>query len=715
MTPLKDLTIWEGERARFEAKITPVGDPSMTVEWYMNGTPVTASSRINTICQFGYVALDMLNAALRDGGEYTCEVRTNSGVVHSTGRLTVQAKRDRDAEAAARAESLRHTDMKMRQTTVRVESEPLPDKPKFVRGLVDLRDKPEGSTVHLEAQVNPISDHTMRIEWLKDGKAITASSRIGTIFSFGYVSLNITDLRAEDAGYYVCKAINATGEATTQARISVKATTELTGSTGIVEQEKYIQQVNLLEQQQAAKSSLMDRSESMVESTQPPEFKTPIKDQNGIREGGFAHFEARLEPMGDQHMKVEWFKDGRQVAASSRITTFFNFGYVALTIKQVGASDAGSYTCVATNKCGRAETSARMTTVSELDSEAHSKAWSSIQQMEASKKMQMHAQLPPEPSTTPPRFLSQLKGTNVILEGQRAHFECRLEPQSDPTLTVQWLLNGRELKASSRIQTYHDFGYVAIDILDVHKEDAGRYTLVAKNSLGSEQAHIDLRVEAHAQSVDHSTMHAKTVEETRKFEIKQQRQELPDIPVSQSRPIFKTPLQNPKPVLEGQNIHLEARLEPIGDPTMKIDWFFNNKPLTIGSRFRTYHDFGFIALDIVGVNTTDAGQYVCRATNSLGSADTTARVEVSGRSNVVTESEHQAALQQIHYLEADKQQAQMEDVEVRQPPQFTKNLRNVEALEGQNVHLEARLLPTGDSTMRINWTVNGQPLKTGKI
>ena len=78
-----------------------------------------------------------------------------------------------------------------------------------------------------------------------------------------------------------------------------------------------------------------NRTESVVEPTQPPEFKTPIKDQLGIREGAFAHFEARLEPMGDHTMKVEWYKDGRLVDASSRISTFFNFGYVALTIKQV--------------------------------------------------------------------------------------------------------------------------------------------------------------------------------------------------------------------------------------------------------------------------------------------------------------------------------------------------------------------------------------------
>lgn len=52
------------------------------------------------------------------------------------------------------------------------------------------------------------------------------------------------------------------------------------------------------------------------ELSYPPEFKSPIKDQNGIREGGFAHFEARLEPIGDANLRVEWFKDAKPVEAS---------------------------------------------------------------------------------------------------------------------------------------------------------------------------------------------------------------------------------------------------------------------------------------------------------------------------------------------------------------------------------------------------------------
>ena len=98
---------------------------------------------------------------------------------------------------------------------------------------------------------------------------------------------------------------------------------------------------------------MMTRTDSIVEPNQPPQFTTPLADQLNIREGGFAHFEARLEPMGDHSMTVEWFKDGRPVDASSRITSFFNFGYVALTIKQVSSHDAGVYSCVAKNAKGK--------------------------------------------------------------------------------------------------------------------------------------------------------------------------------------------------------------------------------------------------------------------------------------------------------------------------------------------------------------------------
>ena len=609
----------------------------------------SSGSRINTTCQFGFISLDMLNSTVSDSGEYTCLIRTDAGSVRSSCRLAVSQRIEIESELhSASLHTVEHTQQQQVVTLVQEEKVPAP---KFTRKLQNLEGRMEGSSVKLEAQVTPTSDSSMKIEWFKDGRPITASSRIGSMYSFGYVSLNISGLRADDSGTYTCRATNKAGEDMTQASLTVKASTSLTASTGLEEQHAYIQKTEQLEQYQAAK---MSRTTEMVieQPTQAPEFKTSIKDQLEVKEGGFAHFEARLEPMGDHTMKVEWLKDGRPVEASSRITSFFNFGYVALTVKQVAAHDQGTYTCVASNACGRAETAAQLKTVSKAEADFQSKTWESIQKMETRKvetKMEIHQEV-----TCAPTFVSALKGTNVILEGQKAHFECRIEPQNDPKLQIQWFHNGQSLTASSRIQTFHDFGYVAIDINNVKKEDAGTYTLVATNVLGTQKAEVQLKVEAHAQ-VDYTSLHTKTIEETKRFETKQEvrHQEFIEIQ-SHGPPVFKTTLVDPEPVSEGKNIHLEARLEPIGDPSLKVEWFFNGRPLTIGSRFKTYNDFGFIALDILGVTGLDQGQYVCRARNKVGEAATSANVQVLVKSSIITETENESALQQISYLETEK-------------------------------------------------------------
>lgn len=49
-----------------------------------------------------------------------------------------------------------------------------------------------------------------------------------------------------------------------------------------------------------------------------------------------------------------------------------------------------------------------------------------------------------------------------------------------------------------------------------------------------------------------------------------------------SKPVFTVPLKDVGPLKEDDHIHLECRLEPVGDPTMRVEWFFNGRPLTIG-------------------------------------------------------------------------------------------------------------------------------------
>lgn len=57
-----------------------------------------------------------------------------------------------------------------------------------------------------------------------------------------------------------------------------------------------------------------------------------------------------------------------------------------------------------------------------------------------------------------------------------------------------------------------------------------------------------------------------------------QRPEIPEA-VTRQRPVFTQPLQNIDFIAEGQTAHFECRLIPVGDPTLKVEWFRNEKPL----------------------------------------------------------------------------------------------------------------------------------------
>lgn len=658
--------------------------------------------------------MDLISIIAQDGGEYVCHVTSATGVAESRAILRVQQR------AAIESQTQNPTSLEYIQQLEdyskyqRSESieEQINQKPIFIRPLQNLGELEEGRNAHFEAQLTPVSDPTMRVEWYKDGRAITASSRITAIFNFGYVSLNIMHLRAEDSGTYTVRAVNRIGEAICTASMRVISRSTVTQDLGIPEQQRYIEQTQQLEAYQKYQSQKF--VEEQPECIMPPVFKSPIKDQLNIREGGFAHFEARLEPVGDATLRVEWLRDGVPVEASSRITSFFNFGYVALTIKQVTVLDAGIYTCRAYNACGEAHTNANMTVMTRQDvnyDSSNPQGLEQIQHLEDSSRF-MRKQEEEIIVTEKPRFLGPLKATTKIIEGQRAHFEARVEPQSDLTMEIEWYCNGKPIQPATRVQTYYDFGYVALDIIGVRGDDTGTYTVVARNAAGEAQLTTEMVVETRS-SIDTRSMHKGTFEKTRHLEDKQHIEPQYDIEeLCKSKPIFTVPLSDPQPVGEGRNIHLECRLEPVGDPTMRVEWFQNGRAITVGSRFRTYHDFGYVALDIIHSQSTDSGEYTVRATNQLGTAHTSACVRVIGASDIVTDS--QVDMEQINALEiGNRRSAAFDDVQVLQPPQFTRPLHNIETIEGTNVHLECRLQPVGDPTMIVEWFVNGFPVKTG--
>ena len=82
---------------------------------------------------------------------------------------------------------------------------------------------------------------------------------------------------------------------------------------------------------------------------------------------------------------------------------------------------------------------------------------------------------------------------------------------------------------------------------------------------------------------------------------------------------------------EGAAAHFESTLTPVNDASMRVEWFFNGKPLPSGNRWRTTYDFGFVALDILYAYPEDSGTYTCVAKNVLGETKTQCSLQVSGK------------------------------------------------------------------------------------
>lgn len=83
------------------------------------------------------------------------------------------------------------------------------------------------------------------------------------------------------------------------------------------------------------------------------------------------------------------------------------------------------------------------------------------------------------------------------------------------------------------------------------------------------------------------------------------------LPLS-SPPRFTSHLISENVVLEGESLHLEARLEPVDDQNLVVEWYKNGNYLVLGSRTTTSFDFGRVSLDIVSCKPEDSGVYICR-------------------------------------------------------------------------------------------------------
>lgn len=101
-------------------------------------------------------------------------------------------------------------------------------------------------------------------------------------------------------------------------------------------------------------------SEPPVEEARPrhpPRFVTQIQSAT-VDESEPVRFECRVEPKDDPNLRIEWYRNGKQIPAGHRYRTTYDMGFVSMDILYVYPEDSGEYVCKAVNDYGEDTTRA---------------------------------------------------------------------------------------------------------------------------------------------------------------------------------------------------------------------------------------------------------------------------------------------------------------------------------------------------------------------
>nr|CAD2187171.1 unnamed protein product [Meloidogyne enterolobii] len=690
----------EGQPLHLECTVMPVTDPKLRIEWFFNGQPLAFSSRIRTIHDFGYAALEFAHLLAEDSGTYTCRVINDIGEAESSITIECQSKRNLYLDSQHEQSWAKIQEMENFQPV----KEPSPElhfsSPSFIVPLQNFEDLVEGDAVRLECRLQPVNDPTLKVFWTCNGQPLPEGNRFMPARNLDLVTLDILTVYGEDSGLYTCKAVSEFGEAQTAATVKCQPTDALRLD---VQHEQSWQQIQELENRQPVEI-LMPEIEIVA-----PRFVQPLP--SGLpefQEGDPIHLEAQIEPTNDNKLTVEWLFCGQSLPNGHRFRKTHDFGYVSLDILYSFAHDSGEYVCVVRNELGEAQSQTTLQIAAKgslyMDPQ-HENSWQKIQELEAPKPAPEEME---PPAMEAPKFIEPLQSLERI-EGQPAHFQTRVVPVNDNQLRIHWLKDGQPLADSNRFAFTNDFGLVALDLLHTVANDAGTYTAVAINELGEARVEGQLSVQT-ISGLLLETQHEQSWQRIQELEApKEKPDEAPEI--DHGPPRFTQQLNNQTDLVEGQPAYFEAQVVPITDPRMKIQWFHNGRPLAASNRFAFRNDFGLVTMDIHYVLPQDVGDYRCLAVNEQGEASTEAHLDCQRRPSLLLDVQHEESWRRIQEIEAPREPVPEPEPIQYPKPQFTQPLQSqADVIDGSLVLFEAKVTPINDPNMQIQWFRNDQPL-----
>ncbi|CAG5003249.1 unnamed protein product [Parnassius apollo] len=338
--------------------------------------------------------------------------------------------------------------------------------------------------------------------------------------------------------------------------------------------------------------------------------------------------------------EIVWMKNGHEIdEEDSRLKTSLNGTNCCLTINDVRIEDEARYSCEATNVHGRSSTYARIAVITDR------LIW------EADAKLKRERSADVEIGEYPPQFTMRLRDRRV-----QATYPVRLTCQvvGRPPPIVTWFKDGEEVTNDARHTKFQDELFYTLEIAPTNLEDGGVYEATARNNSGAISCHCNLVVDKGIRAY--------------------------------VAPEFCCGLEPLYEVSVGDELRISAVVEAY--PSVGVTWFRDGIRLRPSRRaVMTLDHDGQIELAVAPITQRDAGIYTCTASNEVGKASTSGKVEVLGNS---TEERNQTIPTVI-----------CPNVPYSKEPMFTRKPRSSEAREGDTVIIECEVI--GDPKPEVYW------------
>uniref|UniRef100_A0A671NUA8 Palladin n=1 Tax=Sinocyclocheilus anshuiensis TaxID=1608454 RepID=A0A671NUA8_9TELE len=310
----------------------------------------------------------------------------------------------------------------------------------------------EGMPVTFSCKV--IGDPKPKVYWFKDGKQISKRSEHYRISRDpdGTCSLHTAAASLDDDGNYTIMAGNPAGRVSCTGRMMVQAVNQRGRSQRSTP--------GHIRRPRSRSRDSGDENENIQERHFRPHFLQAPGDLI-VQEGKLCRMDCKVS--GLPTPDLIWQLNGQTIRPdSSHKMLVRENGVHSLVIEPVTSRDAGVYTCIASNRAGQNSFN--------------------LELIVAAKEMHKA-----------PCFIEKLQNTSVA-EGHPVRLECRVSGVPFPQ--IFWKKENESFTHNTdRISMHQDnFGYLCVIIQPALKEDAGWYTVSAKNEAGiiSSTARLDV-------------------------------------------------------------------------------------------------------------------------------------------------------------------------------------------------------------------------------